>query len=123
MERKTERSKILVVDDEPSGIEAVSEILTLEGYVPQIFTQSADALKAFQKDRFSLAFVDIKMPGMERIGVGFSVEANGSPPGKWCFMTGYGTFDNAVEAIKIGGLRLPAEAFRLKRNTHVPAPL
>jgi two-component system, NtrC family, sensor histidine kinase HydH len=100
MEQKIER-KILVVDDEPSGIEAVSEMLTLEGYVPQIFTQSTDALEAFEKDRFSLAFVDIKMPGIDGLALASRLKRMDSRL-EVVFMTGYGTFDNAVEAIKIG---------------------
>ncbi len=93
--------KILVVDDEPSGIEALSEMLTLEGYLPRIFTQSTEALKAFEKDRFSLAFIDIKMPAMDGLELASRLKQT-DPRLEVVFMTGYGTFDNAVEAIKIG---------------------
>ncbi len=110
------KQKILVVDDELSGIEAVSEILTREGYEPQLFTDSAEALKAFQKDRFVLAFVDIRMPKMNGLVLASRLKQIDSRL-EVVFMTGYGSFDNAVEAIKIGAydyLRKPFGASEIR---------
>jgi two-component system sensor histidine kinase HydH len=110
------KREILVVDDETSGIEAVSEMLALEGYLPRIFTQSTEALKAFKKGRFSLAFVDIKMPGMDGLELASRLKQMDSRL-EVVFMTGYGTFDNAVEAIKIGAydyLRKPFGLYEIR---------
>ena len=93
--------EILVVDDEPSGAEVVAAFLRIEGYHPSVFTHPLEALASFLKGRFSLAFVDINLPAMT--GLEFAAKIKKIDPRiEIIFMTGYGTFDNAVEAIKIG---------------------
>jgi len=100
MDQNTKR-EILVVDDEIAGAEAVAEVLSIEGYIPRIFTQSTHALENFDKSRFALAFIDIKMPYMDGLALASRLKEMDSLL-EVVFMTGYGTFDNAVEAIKIG---------------------
>jgi len=95
------KQKILVVDDEPSGAEAVADFLSIEGYQPLVCTHPQEALASFEKGRFSLAFVDINLPDMNGLELASRLKEI-DPRIEIVFMTGYGTFDNAVEAIKIG---------------------
>ena len=94
------KQEILVVDDEPSGAAAVADFLT-EGYQPLVCTHPQEVLASFEKDRFSLAFVDINLPDMNGLELASRLKEI-DPHIEIVFMTGYGTFDNAVEAIKIG---------------------
>ena len=95
------KQEILVVDDEPSGVEAVADSLSLEGYQPFTCTHPEEVLASFEKGRFKLAFVDINLPGMSGLELASKLKEI-DPRIEIVFMTGYGTFDNAVEAIKIG---------------------
>ena len=95
------KQEILVVDDEPSGAEAVADFLSIEGYQPLVCTRPREVLASFEKSRFSLAFVDINLPGMSGLELASRLKEI-DPRIEIVFMTGYGTFDNAVEAIKIG---------------------
>ena len=93
--------EILVIDDEPSGGETVADFLRTEGYRALVCTHPEEALALFEKDRFLLAFVDINLPVMSGMELASRMKEI-DPRLEIVFITGYGTFDNAVEAIKIG---------------------
>jgi two-component system, NtrC family, sensor histidine kinase HydH len=95
------KQEILVVDDELSGAETVADFLRIEGYRPLVCTHPQEVLASFEKDRFSLGFVDINLPDMSGLVLASKLKEI-DPRFEIVFMTGYGTFDNAVEAIKIG---------------------
>jgi two-component system OmpR family response regulator len=57
-----EIAKILVVDDEPSVREMVSDALSLAGYTIQIAADGFEALQALKKDKFDLLVADVNMP-------------------------------------------------------------
>lgn len=95
------KQEILVVDDEPSGAEVVADFLSIEGYQPLVCTHPKEVLASFEKGRFSLAFVDINLPDMSGLELASRLKEI-DPRIEIVFMTGYGTFDNAVEAIRIG---------------------
>ena len=95
------KQEILLVDDEPSGIEAIANLLCIEGYRPFVCTHPKEVLAIFEKGRFSLAFVDINLPAINGLELASRLKEI-DPRIEIVFMTGYGTFDNAVEAIKIG---------------------
>ena len=109
------KQEILVVDDEPSGAETVADFLRSEGYQPSVYMHPLEVLASFKKGRFSLAFLDINLP--ELSGLALASKLRVIDPGiEIVFMTGFGTFDNAVEAIKIGAydyLRKPFGANEL----------
>ncbi|MBW1782613.1 MAG: response regulator [Deltaproteobacteria bacterium] len=95
------KEKILIVDDEPSGGETVADSLRFQGYDPLVCTHPKEVLASFEKGRFRLAFVDINLPSMTGLELATKLKEI-DPRIEIVFMTGYGTFDNAVEAIKIG---------------------
>ena len=110
------KQEILVVDDEPSGGEAVADFLHIEGYQPFVCTHPKEALASFEKGRFLIAFVDINLSVMSGLELASKMKEI-DPRIEIVFMTGYGTFDNAVEAIKIGAydyLRKPFGMSELK---------
>ncbi|MCP4575918.1 MAG: response regulator [Deltaproteobacteria bacterium] len=110
------KQKILVVDDEPLGGEVVADFLKIEGYPSWVCTHPEEVLASFEKDRFPLAFVDINLPAMSGLELASKLKEI-DPRMEIVFMTGYGTFDNAVEAIKIGAydyLRKPFGINELK---------
>ena len=57
-----EIAKILVVDDEPSVREMVSDALSLAGYAIQIAADGFEALQALKKEKFDLLVADVNMP-------------------------------------------------------------
>ncbi|MBN1847417.1 MAG: response regulator [Deltaproteobacteria bacterium] len=93
--------KIMVVDDDPSIGRLMADFLIKEGYQPVIHDEPQTALKTAEKEHFSLVFVDINMPEMSGLELASELK-NNDPLSEVVFITGYGSFDNAIQAIKIG---------------------
>ncbi len=95
------KGRILIVDDEANARAALSEILREEGYETET---AADGFKALGKiGSFSpdLILTDLKMPGLDGIGL-LKESRAASPTTVVVVMTAFGTIDSAVEAIKAG---------------------
>lgn len=57
-----ERKKILIADDEPFNVRALSFILKREGYVVECAADGEEALKKFEEFWPQLVFLDLMMP-------------------------------------------------------------
>ena len=94
-------SKILIVDDEAAIRSALKEVLEYEGFAISEAPDGETALKMVLKESFDLIFCDIKMPKLD--GLDFLSELKKEDIQIPVVMiTGHGTIDTAVEAIKRG---------------------
>lgn len=93
--------KILIIDDEAAIRGALKEILEYESYEVAEAEDGAAGLKLAEKENFDLIFCDIKMPKMDGIEVLEKMKEKGieSPV---VIITGHGTIETAVEALKKG---------------------
>ncbi len=95
---------ILVVDDE-LGIRALlSEILTDEGHTVEVAENAADARACRLRMRPDLVLLDIWMPDVDGITLLKEWGAASLLTMPVIMMSGHGTIDTAVEAIKFGAL-------------------
>jgi len=94
-------ANILVIDDEKSIRSTLKDILEHEGFVIELASNGPEALEKFNKIQFDAVLCDIKMPGMDGIEVLEKIQdiANDVPV---IMISGHGTIDTAVEAIKKG---------------------
>jgi len=92
---------ILIVDDEEHIRRLCSEILKRESY--QTFTAASgkSAVELSRLQPFDLLLTDISMPGMDGLKLLQTIKDNQKEIAS-VVMTGYGTIDNAVEAMKLG---------------------
>jgi len=92
---------ILLVDDEPLVRRSLSELLTLEGYVVTAATNGSEALNILRNYPADIIITDIKMPEMDGIKLlrNIKKERLDIPV---IIITGYGSIESAVEAIKEG---------------------
>ena len=94
-------SKILIVDDEAAIRSALKEVFEYEGFIISEAPDGETALKMVLKESFDLIFCDIKMPKLD--GLDFLSELKKEEINVPVVMiTGHGTIDTAVEAIKRG---------------------
>ncbi len=94
-------SKILIVDDEAAIRSALKEVLEYEGFSISEAPDGETALKMVLKESFDLIFCDIKMPKLD--GLDFLSELKKEDIQVPVVMiTGHGTIETAVEAIKRG---------------------
>lgn len=106
--------KVLIVDDERSIRNSLSEILSYEGYEVETAEDGPDAVAKVEKSKYDVVFCDIKMPGMDGIEVLEKIKAMGvdSPV---VMISGHGDIDTAVECIKKGAFDFVQKPLDLNR--------
>jgi len=95
------RTPVLVLDDDPIVLRSLTEYLGLEGYEVSAAQDLQTALSLLAEDRFSVVLTDVRLPE----GTGFDVleHVKGLDLATSVIMlTGYGTIEDAVRAIKMG---------------------
>ncbi|MBM4288596.1 MAG: sigma-54-dependent Fis family transcriptional regulator [Deltaproteobacteria bacterium] len=95
------QASILVVDDASAVRENLSELLTEEGYEVDISADGTAALQLLQERAYDLVLTDLSMPGVDGMGV-LSYLVNHFPETGCIIITGYGTIQNAVNAMRLG---------------------
>lgn len=104
-------ARILVVDDEQPLMEAVCEALTQAGYPVEGYVAAEDALAELRTRSFDLLLTDLMMPGMG--GIALVRAALRIDSELVCLvMTGHGTIESAVEAMKSGALDYVLKPFK-----------
>ena len=94
-------SNILIVDDEKAIRKTLGEILSYEGYKLEEASDGEEALKRFKEKSYDVVLCDIKMPKMD--GIEFLERAREANPDIPIIMiSGHGTIETAVEAVKKG---------------------
>ena len=101
MKRTEHVFKVLVVDDEPEYRDVLKLILQEKGYVVALAGGGAEALAILGEAPFQLVISDLSMEGMNGIQLLEEVKRQ-HPQTNVIILTGYGTIENAVEAMKIG---------------------
>ena len=93
--------RLLVVDDEKNIREGLAESLALEGYDVVTASDGASGWERFEKGDIDLVITDLRMPGMG--GEEFQRKINTESPGlPVIILTGHGTVENAVAAMRNG---------------------
>jgi len=105
--------RILVVDDEAPIREMLVEFLGMRGYKVTFAENGRDALNILQRQRVDLILTDMKMPELGGIELLGEVSQLRSPP-TTILMTGYGTVDTAISAMKQGAYDYIIKPFKLK---------
>src|SRR5438132_1216171 len=110
---ETTIGKIIVVDDEVELRNALVEALASQSFEMRGFTNGADALAALREEDFDLMLSDLMMPGMDGISlVKSALEID--PHLIALIMTGQGTIQTAVDAMKVGAFDYVLKPFRLQ---------
>jgi len=92
--------KVLVIDDEPAIRRILREILEHEKYNVDDSASAVEALPLVKENEYDAILCDIKMPQMD--GIEFLEEAQQITDAPVIMISGHGTIDTAVEAIKKG---------------------
>jgi two-component system OmpR family response regulator len=99
-ERHSQR--ILVVDDEPSIVDAVATALRYEGYDVDESLGGRDALAKVQEREPDLIVLDWMLPDLEGIEVGRRLRAQGFKTAI-LFLTAKDETENKIDALRAGG--------------------
>ncbi len=104
--------RILIVDDEPTVLNLLNKILTVQGYKTTPASNGEKALQLLQTEKFDLLISDINMTpinGMELLSKASESYATMGV----IMLTAYGTVGTAVEAMKQGAFDYITKPFKL----------
>src|SRR5262245_5551589 len=107
------RGRLLIVDDEDELMRAVCDSLDEQGFTAAGFSRPADALHALRTGDFDLLLTDLMMPetdGIELLRQALAI----APQLVGVIMTGQGTIQTAVEAMKAGAFDYLLKPFKLQ---------
>ena len=93
--------RILVVDDDEIILTSLSEFLRLEGYGVETASSFKEASAHLAAGAFQVVIADVSMPEVDGFEL-LKVTRNRYPDTAVIMITGYGTIESAVEAIKRG---------------------
>ncbi len=97
----TTRGRILVIDDEPGIREGCKRALTPQGFTVEVACDGIEGLEKIKADGYDVILLDIMMPGVGGIEL-LSLIREHDPQAVCIIITGYGTVQLAVSAIKRG---------------------
>ena len=109
-----DKTKILVLDDEPIVGERLKASLERAGFIVDAFSSSRDALDRLRSGRYLILITDLKMSGPD--GMEVLREAGELNPGiKSVVITGFATTETAGEALRSGAVVFIPKPFKMKQ--------
>ncbi|MCC6214713.1 MAG: response regulator [Polyangiaceae bacterium] len=113
-----ERPRILVVDDEKFIRDVLADFLGMEGYTVRTAEDGAAALGELDRARYDLVISDLKMPRVGGLELLREVERR-HPATVTVIMTGFGTVETAIDAMKRGAYDYILKPFKVEEIVHV----
>jgi len=92
---------VLIVDDEPGIAKLCDRLLTRAGFRTLAFTDPQKAMVELRGERIDLLLVDIRMPEIDGFGV-VAYAKEQQPDIATLIMTGFGTVETAIKALRQG---------------------
>jgi len=115
---ESEAARILVVDDEKVIREILAEFLTLEGYQVSSVEDGQKALEELRLRPYDLVISDLKMPRVSGLQL-LEKLAEENINVLTVIMTGFGTVETAIEAMKRGAYDYILKPFKVEEVIHV----
>ncbi len=107
-------AKILVVDDEPAILDALSYNLGNEGYQVLAVDSGERAVAKAREEKPEVVLLDMKMPGMDGIETLRQIR-DFDKESSIIILTAYGTMENVVKAMRLGAYDYISKPFHLEK--------
>jgi DNA-binding NtrC family response regulator len=105
-------SRILVVDDDRVTRQLLEEVLTKDGYEVEVAESGEAAQKRVAEGAFDLVISDIRMLGVSGLDLLRSIRKK-APSTEVILITGFGSLETAVEAVREGAFDYVSKPFKL----------
>ena len=106
--------KLLIVDDESRFLEAIATRLRKRGFDVKTATNGPDAIALASEEKFDIALLDLKMPGMDGKEV-LRVLKQEHEFLEAVILTGHGSLESAVELTKLGAFGYLPKPYELDK--------
>ncbi len=111
-------ARILIVDDERVIRDILTDFLEMEGYSVLTAADGQEATQILAREAVNLVVTDLKMPNMGGIELIDVIAAMKEPP-VVLVMTGFGTVETAVGAMKRGAYDYILKPFKVEDVVHI----
>lgn len=98
---KSRENQILIVDDDPNILKSLKDILTRRGYIVETAPSGASALEKIQIIPPVITLCDLRLGDMSGLELIEKIKSI-SPDTECIMITGYGSQESAIEAVKVG---------------------
>jgi DNA-binding NtrC family response regulator len=98
---KSERARILVIDDDKGIRESLETVLKEEGYEVDVAENGHEAIRKSEANYYNLALVDLRLPDMDGLKL-LTEMMETVPKVVKIIITGYPSLQNAIEAVNLG---------------------
>src|SRR5688572_14328295 len=113
-----EKPRVLVVDDEKFIRDILADFLGMEGYVVRTADDGSSAVAELSRARYDMVISDLKMPRMGGLELLKEV-ARTHPETLTVIMTGFGTVETAIDAMKQGAYDYILKPFKVEEIVHI----
>jgi two-component system response regulator HydG len=103
-------SRILLIDDDPGVRDSMERTLRTAGYAVQSAATGEEGYELARDGRFDVILSDMRMPGISGIDILRRLREH-NVDAAFIIMTGFGTVDTAVEAMKLGAVDFVQKPF------------
>ncbi len=104
--------RILIAEDEQKLAEILASYLAGRGHSVRVTSDGRQALEAMRAESFDVALLDIVMPELDGLEVMRQIREDPAPP-EVIIITGNGTIDNAITAMKLGAYDYMTKPYRM----------
>src|SRR5262245_53640111 len=113
-----DRPRVLVVDDEKFIRDILADFLGMEGYVVRTAEDGSAAIQELHRASYDLVISDLKMPRMGGLELLREVSQT-HPDTITVIMTGFGTVETAIDAMKRGAYDYILKPFKVEEIIHI----
>lgn len=110
----SDKIRLLIVDDETAFLESIAKRLEMRDFDVRKATRGADAIEMARKEKFDLALIDLKMPGMDGKQV-LEILKKEHKFIEVIILTGHGSVDSAVDCTKLGAFGYLPKPYELEK--------
>jgi signal transduction histidine kinase/ActR/RegA family two-component response regulator len=117
-QRPAPGARVLVVEDEPTVAQLITDVLREEGMHVEVLLDAGDALARAARRSFDLVICDLKMPGLDGRHFYQALERQGSPLcERFLFVTGDALSPSTMDFLKRNRLAFVHKPFRVEELT------
>jgi response regulator RpfG family c-di-GMP phosphodiesterase len=113
-----DKPRVLVVDDEKFIRDIIADFLGMEGYIVRTAEDGSSAVNELERARYDIVISDLKMPKMGGLDLLKEVTRT-HPDTLTVIMTGFGTVETAIDAMKRGAYDYILKPFKVEEVVHI----
>ncbi len=114
----TSSIKILIVDDEVKFLASIAQRLEMRGFRVITASDGHEAIKKAHSEKFDLALLDLKMPGLDGKQV-LEILKKEHKYLEVIILTGHGSYESAAECTKLGAFGYLPKPYELDKLLEV----